>query len=151
MAETRPAAWATVLRSALVFAPFLVIVLAGLGFLVVDTAEEGVSGGRIVALALVGSIALLLAYQVVQSVRDLFSDLTETVGLVERRWSRNDFFLFRNSYVFVGRSVFRLTPEQYLDVQLGDTVRVVHYPHTDAVESVEVTRQEGQREKPDLG
>ena len=144
MAETRPAAWATVLRSALLFTPFLAVVLVALGVLAVGAVGDGPSTGRIVALVFVGSVALLLAYQVVQSIRDLFSELTETTGLVERRWSRNDFLLFRNSYVFVGRSVYRLTPEQYLDVQLGDTVRIVHYPHTDAVESIEVTKTEGQ-------
>ena len=106
---------------------------------------------RIVALGFVGSGALLLAFQVAQSVRDLFSELTVTTGLVERRWSRNDFFLFRNCYVFVGTSVFRLTPEQYLDIQLGDTVRIVHYPHTDAVESIEVTEKEGKGGRSDLG
>ncbi len=143
MAERRPAAWATVLRSALLFTPFLVIVLVILAFLIGDTAGEGASGGRTVAMVLVGSVTLLLAYQVVQSVRDLFSRLVETNGLVERRWSRNDFFLFRSSYVFVERNVYRLTPEQFLDVDLGDRVRIVHYPHTGAVESVEVIERAG--------
>ncbi len=151
MAETRPSAWAAVLRSTLMFTPFLLIVLAILALLVKDTAEQGTSAGRIVAMVLVGSVTLLLAYQVVQSLRDLFSRPVETTGLVERRWSRSDFFLFRSSYVFVGRNVYRLRPEQFIDVDLGDTVRIVHYPHTGAVETIEVLERAGQRQRPNDG
>ena len=141
MAATRPSAQGEVLRSTLLFAPFLAVTLAALAFLLEDTASEGVSGGRIVGLVLVGSVALLLGYQVIQSVRDLFSQLVETTGLVERRWSRNEFLLFRNSYIFVDRTVFRLPHEQLLDIDRGDLVRIVHYPHTGAVESIELVRR----------
>lgn len=144
MARTRPSAWAAVLRSALLFTPFFVVVLVALVVLVLDTAGAGATTGRVIALVLVGFVALLLAYQVVQSVRDLFSRLTETTGPVERCWSRNEFMLFRNSYVFVGKNVYRLTPEQFLDIELGDTVRIVHYPHTSAVESIEVVEKASQ-------
>ena len=103
-----------------------------------DTLTGVLSGGRIVVLIIVGCIALLFGYQVVQSLRDLFSNVTETTGVVERRWSRNEFFLFRSSYIFVDRDIFRLEPEQYIFVDVGDTVRVVHYPHTSTVASIEV-------------
>ena len=76
--------------------------------------------------------------------RDLFSSLVETTGLVERRWSRHDLFLFRNSYIFVDRNVYRLSPERFIDVDLGDTIRIVHYPHTATVESIEVLERAGQ-------
>ena len=145
MATTGPSARTTVLRSALLFTPFLAVALVVLAFIVRDTMAEGVSGGDIVGLVLVGFVVMLLAYQVVQSVRDLFARPVETTGLVERHWSRNDFFIFQNSYIFVGRDVFRLTPEQSLDVELGDTVRVVHYPHTSTVEAIEVVAHAGQR------
>ena len=143
MAVTRPSARGEVLRSTLLFSPFLAVTLAALVFLLQDIASEGAGGGTIVGLVLVGSVALLLAYQVVQSVRDLFSQLVETTGLVERRWSRNEFLLFRNSYIFVDRNVFRLPPEQLLDIDRGDLVRVVHYPHTGAVESIELVKRGG--------
>ena len=144
MAVSSASARAAVLRSALLFSPFLLVTLGALAFIVRDVAVEGSSGGRIVGLVLVGSVAALLGYQVVQSVRDLFASPVETTGLVERLWSRNDFFLFRNTYVFVERNVFRLEPEQALEVELGDTVRVVHYPHTSTVERIEVVSRSGQ-------
>ncbi len=151
MAATRSSAWATVLRSALLITPFLAVTLTALAFILRQTVEEGASGGRIVGLVLVGSVTLLLAYQVVQSVRDLFAHLVETTGLVERRWSRSDFFLFRNSYIFVERNVYRLPPEQFVEVDLGDTVRIVHYPHTGTVEAMEVVERAGQRRRTDDG
>ncbi len=143
MVEAGPSARATVLRSLLLFTPFLLVVLVALTFLLRSTVDEGASGGRIVALVLMGSVALLLVYQVVQSVRDLFSRMVETIGRVERRWSRSDLLLFRNSYIFVGRNVFRLPPEQFVEIGLGDTVRIVHYPHTAAVEAIEVVARKG--------
>ena len=151
MTATHPSARATVLRSALLFTPFLAVTLVSLVFIIRDAAEKGASGGAIVGLVLVGLVALLLTYQVVQSVRDLFSQPVETTGLVERRWSRNNFFLFRNSYIFVGRNVYRLHPEQFIDLDLGDTVRVVHYPHTATVETIEVLERVGQSGSSDNG
>ncbi len=148
VAATRPSAWGTVLRSALIFTPFLAVTLGAVGFIVQDMLGEGVSAGRVVGLILVGMVAVLLAYQVVQSLRDLFSQPVETIGLVERRWSRHDFFLFRNDYLFVERNVYRVLPEEFLEAGLGDTVRIMHYPHTSAVESVEVLERAGQQETP---
>jgi hypothetical protein len=144
---TRPSARAAVLRGALLFTPFLGVTLVALVLIARDTADTGASAGRIVGLVLVGSVALLLTYQVVQSVRDLFSSPVETIGLVERRWSRNDLFLFRNSYIFVGRDVFRLAPEEFIEVDLGDTVRIVHYPHTTTVEEIEVVERRAEKKQ----
>lgn len=143
MAAKPLSARATVLRSILLFAPFLAVTLGVFVFLIQDMAAERADAGKIVALVLVGSVALLLGYQVVQSVRDLFSRVVETTGLVERRWSRNDLFIFQNTYIFIERNVFRLTPEQAIDVDLGDTVRIVHYPHTSTVETIEVVARAG--------
>jgi hypothetical protein len=43
----------------------------------------------------------------------------------------------------VGRDVFRLAPEEFVEVDLGDTVRIRHYPHTSTVEAVEVVERAG--------
>ena len=147
MAAERPSAWASVLRSALLLTPFLLVTLTAMGFILQDTLSNGASDGRIVGLILVGIVALLLAFQVTQSLRDLFAQPVETTGLVERRWSRSDFFLFRNDYLFVERNVFRVRPEELLEVDLGDTVRIRHYPHTGAVAAIEVTSRATQGER----
>ena len=144
MAGARSSAWWAVLRSVLVFAPVLAVALVALGFVVQEMADKGSSGGRVVALVLIGSVALLLGYQVVQSLRDLFSRTVETVGVVDRCWTKNEFFLFRNTYIFVGRDVYRLSPEHAVTVASGDSVRIVHYPHTGAVETIEVVARAGE-------
>jgi hypothetical protein len=136
MLPTRSPAKASVVRTAALFAPFFALALLGFIYLAAGAGATG-SGGRVVALVLVGFVVLLLGYQVVQSVRDMFAKLQETTGLVERRWSRNEFLLFHNTYIFVEKDVYRLSPEQALDVRLGDLVRIVHLPHTSAVESIE--------------
>ncbi|MCH8920724.1 MAG: hypothetical protein IIA23_08490 [Chloroflexi bacterium] len=143
MVAAGPSARATVLRSLLLFTPFLLVVLVALTLLLRSTADEGASGGRIVALVLVGLVALLLVYQVVQSVRDLFSRTVETIGRVERRWSRSNLLRFRNGYIVVERNVFRLPLDRFAEVDLGDTVRIVHYPHTATVEAIEVVARKG--------
>ena len=131
-----------VLRSVLLFSPFLAMVLIILALIARDASRDGASGGSIVGLVLVGFVSLLLGYQVVQGLRDLFSQPKETVGLVERKWSRSDLFLFQNSYIFVERNVFRIEPEHALDVEPGRVVRITHLPHTGTVESVEVVQRE---------
>jgi hypothetical protein len=139
-----PSARGEVLRSALFFSPFLVVTLLALGLIVRELADDGMSGGTIVGTVLIGSVAVLLGYQVIQSIRDLFSRPVETTGLVERLWSRNEFLLFRNTYVFVSKNVFRVPTQHLLDVERGDLVRIVHYPHTGTVEHIEkVTAADG--------
>ena len=130
-----------VIRSTVLFTPFLAITVAVLVLLLRDFAGEGASAGRIVGTVIVSIVVVLLGYQVVQSVRDLLAQPVETTGAVERRWSHSDFFLFRNSYMLVERNVFRLSDEQFIRIDIGDTVRVRHFPHTCAVEHVEVVAQ----------
>ena len=151
MAVASRSARATVLRSALLFTPFLAVASGALVFIVRDVGADGRSAGGIVGIILVGSVTLLLGYQVIQSVRDMFSETVETTGLVERKWSRSDFMVFRNTYIFVGRDVFRLEPKLALDVELGTTVRVVHYPHTSTVESIEIVAPAEEKSGMDSG
>ncbi len=133
-----------VLRSALLFTPFLAITLFGLGWIGSEIARDGATGGRVIGLVFVASVALLLGYQVVQSIRDLLSQPVETIGEVERSWTRKEMFLFRNSYVFMDREVYRVPPEQYIDLTPGDKVRIVHLPHTGAVETIERVGPDGE-------
>jgi hypothetical protein len=128
----------SVFRSALLFTPFMLVALGVVGLIVRDMITEGAKAGGIVALVLIGFVTLLLVYQVVQTFRDMFARPVETLGVVDRLWSRHDFLVFRNDYVFVEGDVFRIEPEHALDVKLGLTVRITHYPHTNAVIDVEV-------------
>jgi hypothetical protein len=130
------------LRSLLLFTPFLALAVAALVYVIMDLAANG-ADATVVATILLAFVMALLAYQVVQSLRDVFSGLVETTGVVERYWTRHELILFRGNYLFIDGNVFRLESHQALDVKLGDTVRLLHYPHTGAVESVEVIRADG--------
>lgn len=138
MTAAGPSARATVVRSLLIYTPVLALVVAVIGLLMVDMASAGVGAGRVTGIVLVSFVGLLVAYQVVQAARDLLSPLVETTGVVERRWSRSDVFIFQNTYIFVERNVFRLSPEQSLEIQAGDLLRVLHSPYLCAVEHIEV-------------
>ena len=146
MIASHPPARTAIVRSVLLFSPFLAIVVAAFMALVIG----GASGGAIVGLVIVGLVTLLLAYQVVQSLRDLLTHATETEGRVERHWSRHEFFIFRSSYIFVKGDVYRLSAEQELEVKLGNMVRIRHYPHTGTVDAIEVLERGGRRETSDV-
>jgi len=148
MAAAGGSARSAVTRTTVLFSPFLALCLLGFGYIVRDAAADGATVGRVTGLVMVGLVALVLGYQVIQSVRDLFAGLTETVGLVDRRWSRNEFLLFRNTYIFVDGNVYRLTPEQGFGVDPGDMVRIVHSPHTSSVETIEVVTRSGASQRP---
>jgi hypothetical protein len=95
------------------------------------------SGGAFITLSVVGVVGLLLAYQVVQHLRDLHAPLAESDGVVQRKWSRADLIIAMQSYyVTVDGTVFRLKPEDHLMVDAGMYVKVVHFPHTLNVVSI---------------
>jgi xanthosine utilization system XapX-like protein len=142
-----PTARTAIIRTLVVFTPLLAIALAILIALIVNGASDGFSGGVIAGLVVMGFVGLLVGYQVVQAVWDLFGAPVERDGRVERAWNRSEFFLFRNSYIFVNGDVFRLCPEQDIEVSLGDLVRIRHYPHTATVEAIEVLERAPTRER----
>ncbi len=98
---------------------------------------NGDGGGAYVTLSIVGLVGLLLAYQVVQHLRDLNAMLAETEGVVARKWQRADLVIALQSYyISVGRTVFRVRPEDYLFLNESAYVKVVHFPNTLTVVSV---------------
>lgn len=144
MEQPRRSARVSVIWSAVLYTPFFLAALAGAGFLIRSLAND-FEGGTVVGLVVVGVIALLSGYQSIQAFRDLFTQPVETRGVVERKWSRADFFVVRSHYVMVKRNVFRIEPFEFVDVELGDTVSVIHYPHTSTVQSLTVEeRGEGE-------
>ncbi len=90
-----------------------------------------------VTLAFVALVGVLLAYQVVQHIRDLRSSLVETEGQIVRKWRRADLIVAMQShYLTVESGVFRVRPEDWIRVEEGDAVKIVHFPHTLTVVSV---------------
>jgi hypothetical protein len=125
------------MRVALVFTPLFLLSLAGIGIIIFNLVREGPSG-LIITAVLLSLAAFLTGHQSIQSLRDLRSSPTVSSGLVDRKWSRADLFILRSYYIYVARSVFKVTPLIYTELEEGDTVSVNHYPHTNTVISVEL-------------
>jgi len=135
--EAYRAARSSLRRTVLVFTPLFLLSLAGIGIIIFNLAREGASG-LIITLVLLLLAAFLTGHQSIQSLRDLRSSPTVSSGLVDRKWSRADLFILRSYYIYVDRSVFKVTPLIYSELEEGDTVSVNHYPHTNTVIAVEL-------------
>jgi len=135
--EAYRAARSSLRRTVLVFTPLFLLGLAGIGIIIFNLAREGASG-LIITLVLLLLAAFLTGHQSIQSLRDLRSSPTVSGGLVDRKWSRSDLFILRSYYIYVGRSVFKVTPLIYSELEEGDSVLVNHYPHTNTVIAVEL-------------
>lgn len=133
MDDPEAAARAGLRRSLLIYT----LLFATAAAVVVYIAQSDAQGAGYVTLSIVGVVALLLAYQVIQHLRDLRAPLAESVGVIQRKWSRADLVIAWNSYyIAVNRTVFRIGPLDYAEVEEDMYVKVVHFPNTNNVVSV---------------
>ena len=147
MQERHSSARRSIIRDALIYTPLFLAVLAAWGA-ALTTVLKGHGGGGIVLLVVVSFMALLLGFQSIQSLRDLRSQPIVTKGEVLRKWRRAELLVFPTHYVYVNRSMFRVAPLVYQQLQTGDRVAVRHYRHTATVVSIERVQQ---RESGGLG
>jgi hypothetical protein len=69
--------------------------------------------------------------------RDLRSPLSESEGVVLRKWQRADLIIaWQSFYLQVDRAIFKLRPEDYILLDEGMYVKVVHFPRTLNVVSI---------------
>jgi hypothetical protein len=126
------AARASLLRGALIYTPLLCagVILTTLSIL-----------GRINAGAVLTVIEALLtvlfAHQSIQSIRDLRARPVTTEGVIGRKWSKMDFLIARSHYIGIGHNIFRVSAIDWRLLEEGDSVAIVHYPHTGTVVSAE--------------
>lgn len=133
MEEPESKARADLFRGLLIYGALLAAAAAVIGYIISARA----SGAAYVTLTIVGGIGILLAYQVVQHWRDLRLPLAESEGIVQRKWSRADLIIAWHSYYLtVDRTVFRVQPEDYVNIDEGMYVKVVHFPNTLNVVSI---------------
>jgi hypothetical protein len=131
--DPAPGARASLRRSAAIYAALL----AGDIAVVVYILIVRTGNAAFITLSFVAVVGLLLAYQVVQHVRDFGARLAETDGTVIRKWKRADLIIAWDSYYLtVDRTVFRVRPEDWIHIDEGQYVKVVHFPHTLTVVSV---------------
>jgi hypothetical protein len=131
--DPESAARASLIRSLVIYGAFLVADVVVIAWVL----SVGIQGAAYVTTTIVGVVGLLLAYQVVQHVRDLRAPLAESEGTVTRKWKNADLIIAWDSYyIRVDRAVFRIKPEHFLDVRENSYVKVVHFPNTLNVVSV---------------
>ncbi len=122
------------LRRGAIFYTALLLLDAAVIWLIADA---GAGGAAYVTLTVVGLVGLLIGYTAVQHIRDLGGQLAESEGMITRKWARADFIIFMQSYyIMVERTVYKLQPEDYIHLNEGMYVKVVHFPHTLNVVSV---------------
>lgn len=141
MEEQRSAARASIIRTAVIYTPLLLAILAGWGAALASVLEEG-GGGGIPLLVVLGLLALLVGFQSIQSLRDVWGEPRVTRGEIVRKWKRADLLVFPGYYFYVKKTVFRVAPLIYHQLEEGDTVSVTHYPHTATVVTVEPAQSE---------
>ncbi|HYM14280.1 MAG TPA: hypothetical protein VEZ14_01825 [Dehalococcoidia bacterium] len=134
MRDAAAAARVSLIRGIAWYGALLLASLAGAVWIGANAA----SGAALVPLVFAAAMALLLGYYVLQHLRDLGAQPVEREGAVTRRWSRADLLIAMQSYyISVDRTVFRVRPEDYIHMDEGARVRVVHFPHTLQVISLE--------------
>jgi hypothetical protein len=129
---------ASLLRSFIIYTLLLAADTAVIWYVTVNRAGPG----AFVTLSIVGVVGLLLAYQVVQHYRDLRTPLAESEGIIQRKWRNRDLIIAWDSfYVAVERTIFRIQPEDYTNIEEGMYVKVVHFPYTLNVVSIHEIRR----------
>lgn len=133
MQDPESSARASLRRSLLIYVALLATDALAVYYIIAN----GEGGGAYLTLSIVGLVGLLLAYQVVQHVRDLNAHLAETEGPILKKWDRADLIIAMQSYyIAVGGVVFRIRPEDYLHLSESMHVKIVHFQYTLSVVSV---------------
>jgi hypothetical protein len=128
------------IRDAIIYTPLLLLAIFAWGATLGGVVAAG-GGGGIFLLFLLAIVVFLAGFQSIQSLRDLRSVPVTTEGPVVRKWRRAEFLLFPAHYFYVNRNVFRVPALLYREIQEGDTVAIIHYPHTATVAEVRRVRR----------
>lgn len=122
-----------VIRGAVIWTPVFAA-LAALAVALLVSALTGSSGAWF-GFSLSALIALLSGSLALIHLRDLFEQPIETTGQIQRKWRKSDFlFFFPGHYVRIGKRVFRVRRDIYLEMpEPGGWIHVRHYPHSNAL------------------
>lgn len=129
--EAHPKHRLILLRRTALYAPSAVIATAILVYALFSLPQS------LIMVFVVGLFTIPLDMEAVAALRDLPGQPVVTEGRIERKWSKARFaFLGRVHYIIVGKKLFEVGPVAGLELQLGDQVRVEHWPHSHTLVSV---------------
>jgi hypothetical protein len=116
------------IRDAIIYTPIFLLCAVLLLLMM-----AGVIDRAIVGMILLAIVTFLFGYQSIQTLRDLREQPRQFEGAVARRWTKRDGFVVKSHYVAVNKAIFRIPVDAYMDVKVGDSVRIEAYPHTGMV------------------
>ncbi len=91
----------------------------------------------LIMVIVVAIFTIPLDMEAVAAVRDLSAQPVVTEGRIDRKWSKARFAFFgRVHYLMINKKLFEVGPVADLELQLGDQVRVEHWPHSHILVSV---------------
>ena len=143
--EERPRHRAAVVRKAVIYTPpaVIAVVLTGVAL---DSIVRG-DTTLPVGLIIFGLFALSFSYQSIAALRDLRAAPVTTRGPVRRVWTRSRLlFIGRIRYLLVANRVFEIGPVAHVELQGGETVEIVHWPHTNAIVTLHLHDPEPEQE-----
>jgi hypothetical protein len=126
-----------VVFQAVVFSALFAIVAAGFAYLTYQMLV--VSFGSIVGVLITLFLGSVLGLQAYQYVRDVNAEPVLTEGEIGKKWSKASFFFFFMPafYIAVKGKIYSISKADYAGIIEGDLVRVLHYPHSLTVETLE--------------
>jgi hypothetical protein len=143
--EEHTGARASVIRKAIIHTP-PAIVAVSLTALAVVSLLQGDSALP-VGVIIFGLFAFSFSLQSIAAVRDLRATPITSHGEVRRAWTRARFlFIGRIHYFQIERRVFEVGAIAHGELRPGDTVDVVHWPHTNIIVTLHLHETERERD-----
>ncbi len=143
--EEHPGHRAAVVRKALIHTPPAIVAVA----LAVRALASLLLGDSALPVGLIifGLFAFSFSIQSVAALRDLRASPVTTRGEVGRAWTRARFlFIGRIHYLQVERRVFELGAVAHRELQPGDAVEIVHWPHTNTIVTFNLHESDRERD-----
>ena len=93
-----------------------------------------VESGAWIGFSITGLIGLLTLPLLIAAMRDLRADPMETEAPLRRKWRKADLFIVKGHYVMVGKRVFRVRKDIWLEMpEPPARALLLHYPHTNTL------------------
>jgi hypothetical protein len=140
-----------IVRTALLTTPIFVITAGAWVFFLWDRVTGPEYGSTIFLLVVIGIFASLFGVQSVAALRDLFGHPHELEGLVTRKWTKRDSFVWKSYYIRMERKILRGDEDLLSKVRPGDLVQIRYFPHSAllvAVNRLEKPEPEPETETP---
>ncbi|MCY3920630.1 MAG: hypothetical protein OXG38_12625 [Chloroflexi bacterium] len=93
-----------------------------------------IESGAWIGFSITGLIGLLTLPLLIAAMRDLRADPMETEAPLRRKWRKADLFIVKGHYVMVGKRVFRVRKDIWLEMpEPPARVLLLHFPHTNTL------------------